>query len=110
MAKSGRSKSRIRNANVRRINVYGPVEAERLARLADKQKIKTGTLDQVINSDEVELGSSEAPMETDAPIDEEAAKSEKKISLRKVSKHKKNSKKGNGVSKKNKFKWIPQKR
>ncbi|KAJ1911851.1 hypothetical protein H4219_005810 [Mycoemilia scoparia] len=45
MAKSGRSKSKIRSRNIRRENIYGPVEAERLKRLADKQALTKGTIE-----------------------------------------------------------------
>ncbi|OLY82088.1 hypothetical protein AYI68_g3799 [Smittium mucronatum] len=99
MAKSGRAKSKIRNANVRRANIYGPVEFERVVRLAEKQNVKSGTLDQIM-----EVEGAEKP--SDAMETDEAPK--KKISLRKGPNKKRKGAKG--VTKGKRFKWVPQKR
>ncbi|KAJ1673872.1 hypothetical protein EV182_004401 [Spiromyces aspiralis] len=45
MAKSARSKSKIRHRNVRRETIYGPAEAERIKRLAEKQSATSGIID-----------------------------------------------------------------
>ncbi|KAJ1949615.1 hypothetical protein FBU59_001062 [Linderina macrospora] len=57
MGKSIRSKSKIRNRNILRETVFGPAEAERIKRLAEKQKVTAGTLTEL--------------METDKPVAEE---------------------------------------
>ncbi|KAJ2841967.1 hypothetical protein GGI22_007712, partial [Coemansia erecta] len=43
MAKSARSKSKIKNRNALRAAVFGPHEAARIKRLAEKQRISSGT-------------------------------------------------------------------
>ncbi|KAI9503452.1 hypothetical protein GGI25_006100 [Coemansia spiralis] len=56
MGKSARSKSQIKNRNLLRATVFGPHEAERIQRLAEKQKVTTGTTDLFKDMD-VEMGS-----------------------------------------------------
>ncbi|KAJ1957935.1 hypothetical protein EC988_000576 [Linderina pennispora] len=54
MGKSIRSKSKIRNRNILRETVFGPAEAERIKRLAEKQKVTAGTLAELMETDKPE--------------------------------------------------------
>ncbi|KAJ2846880.1 ubiquitin ligase (cullin) of SCF [Coemansia brasiliensis] len=83
MGKSARSKSKIRNRNVRRATIFGPVEAERIQRLAAKQQVKSGNIGELMDTDEPAASSVSAAtddVEMSAP---KASKSVKKGSKNK---------------------------
>ncbi|KAI7820340.1 hypothetical protein BX661DRAFT_189273 [Kickxella alabastrina] len=60
MGRSARSKSMIRNRNVMREKVFGPVEAARIQRLAEKQRVTTGTVDILAAGDDEEAAAIKA--------------------------------------------------
>ncbi|PVV03692.1 hypothetical protein BB560_001816 [Smittium megazygosporum] len=102
MAKSGRSKSVIKNKNLRRKLIYGPVEEERVKRLAAKQSVSgtpsTESAIQTSSEMQVEIG--------DSVIS--TLKNPSKILKKKKPKSSANKKLGR--KKRTGFKWIPQKR
>ncbi|OMH86165.1 RNA-binding protein 42 [Zancudomyces culisetae] len=110
MAKSGRSKSKIRMRNLRREKIYGPVEAERTARLAEKQKIKSGTVDQLMmDSENVEKVDQPETMEVEGQTKKTNVASNNSIDRQRKEKKMKYSKKKRVGAKKKGFKWVPQK-
>ncbi|PVU92055.1 hypothetical protein BB561_004056 [Smittium simulii] len=111
MAKSGRSKSVIRNKNVRRATIYGPVEAERIMRLAKKQGVVTGQIPA-----QMDLETAPNADDTAASDEMQIEKTSTKVSLRKPKINKRYNYKNQKIKKpkhgdKNgRFKWVPQKR
>ncbi|KAJ2496434.1 hypothetical protein GGI11_008233, partial [Coemansia sp. RSA 2049] len=57
MAKSARSKSSIKNRNALRATVFGPHEAARIKRLAEKQRITAGSTADLMVEDSEEPAS-----------------------------------------------------
>ncbi|KAJ1952244.1 hypothetical protein GGI12_006294 [Dipsacomyces acuminosporus] len=137
MAKSVRSKSKIKSRNALRAAVFGPVEAERIQRLAEKQRVANGTVDMLVEEDKTDaaMKNAESATTTDSGASEKKKKaqdgngaesmdvetqdttpSQSKVSNKtKFKKSKKDNrivarnKKGRVMSK-NVFKWVKQKR
>ncbi|KAJ1665645.1 hypothetical protein IW140_003112 [Coemansia sp. RSA 1813] len=113
MAKSARSKSRIKNRNALRATVFGPHEAERIKRLAEKQRITSGnTEDLMMDTEEATTTAKEVEMtETGS-----GTKSELKPTSKLIRKQSKNGKrvvvrnKKGRVMSKNSVSWVKQKR
>ncbi|KAI8326435.1 hypothetical protein GQ54DRAFT_252907 [Martensiomyces pterosporus] len=119
MGKSIRSKSKIRNRNALRERVFGPHEAERIKRLAEKQRVTSGTTEALME-DADEAKSAAAPKTSTASTSMEIAtegsdvlrKTKKANKYGKTSKTKRvtvRNKKGRVMSK-NVVKWAKQKR
>ncbi|KAJ1661718.1 hypothetical protein IW140_006487 [Coemansia sp. RSA 1813] len=113
MAKSARSKSRIKNRNALRATVFGPHEAERIKRLAEKQRITSG------NTEDLMMGTEEATTSTkEVEMAETGSgtKSELKPTSKLIRKQSKNGKrvvvrnKKGRVMSKNSVSWVKQKR
>ncbi|KAJ1969123.1 hypothetical protein IWQ62_000824 [Dispira parvispora] len=109
MAKGLRSKSQLKYRNVRRENLYGPQEAERLLRLAAKQAASASgpsigvgkpsqedTAGETMDCDLVnQVSSGDAAMDTDKPKKQYKPKKHRKVAARP----------GQKVGKKSKLRW-----
>ncbi|KAJ2160789.1 hypothetical protein GGF46_001977 [Coemansia sp. RSA 552] len=95
MAKSIRSKSKIRNRNALRATVFGPHEAERIKRLAEKQRITSGTTNDLMDTTKDE------PAKTEDVDMEAKPVSTKRVNKRKQKQQQQKKKKG--------FHWVKQK-
>ncbi|KAJ2549462.1 hypothetical protein EV175_004442 [Coemansia sp. RSA 1933] len=116
MAKSARSKSKIKNRNALRATVFGPHEAERIKRLAEKQRITSGnTGDLLMDSEEEKTDGVKEVEMTDADSSASSKKAPK-VTAKLVKKQSKNgkrivvrNKKGRVLSKSS-LGWVKQKR
>ncbi|KAJ2450736.1 hypothetical protein EV183_004069 [Coemansia sp. RSA 2336] len=109
MGKSARSKSRIRNRNVRRAAIFGPVEAERIQRLAAKQQVKAGNISELMDTDEPATSNAAAATDDIEMTTPKASKDVKKGSKNKPKRLVIRNKKGRIMSK-NQVSWVKQKR
>ncbi|ORX71769.1 hypothetical protein DL89DRAFT_265485 [Linderina pennispora] len=107
MGKSIRSKSKIRNRNILRETVFGPAEAERIKRLAEKQKKQKQQETQQAGTeadDSMAVDGSEAA-QTESSMRKKRGKSQKR-GIKKITVR---NKKGRIMSK-NVVKWTKQSR
>ncbi|KAI9467440.1 hypothetical protein LPJ79_004504 [Coemansia sp. RSA 1821] len=109
MGKSARSKSKIRNRNVRRATIFGPVEAERIQRLAAKQQVKSGNIGELMDTDEPVISSAAAAADDIEMSTTKTSKGVKKGSKNKPKRLVIRNKKGRIMSK-NQVTWVKQKR
>ncbi|PIA13340.1 hypothetical protein COEREDRAFT_89689 [Coemansia reversa NRRL 1564] len=117
MGKSIRSKSKIRNRNALRVTVFGPKEAERIQRLAAKQRVSTGSTADLMETDQIPLTTTEDTVDTstsDVEMNTGEALSGKSTKSKKRGKHAKprrgvvrNSK--GRVQTRNAIKWVKNK-
>ncbi|KAJ2236461.1 hypothetical protein H4R99_007485 [Coemansia sp. RSA 1722] len=86
MAKSARSRSKCRNRNVLRANVFGPIEQARIERLAEKQRVKNEQVDEVTmdaqSSEAVEKTAEKAAVDSDSEMVDGSEEGLKKRSKR----------------------------
>ncbi|KAJ2509483.1 hypothetical protein H4217_008321 [Coemansia sp. RSA 1939] len=122
MAKSARSKSSIKNRNALRATVFGPHEAARIKRLAEKQRITAGSTADLMVEDSEEPASGTSAAAKDVEMAEANNKnsgdneSGSKRSSKKTAKGGKNGKrivvrnKKGRVMSRNSVSWVKQKR
>ncbi|KAJ1799711.1 hypothetical protein LPJ59_001635 [Coemansia sp. RSA 2399] len=118
MAKSARSKSKIKNRNALRATVFGPHEAARIKRLAEKQRISSGTTgDLMMDTKETTTAAAVKEVEmTDTASSASASKPAQKPSSKPTRKESNNGKrvvvrnKKGRVMSKNSIAWVKQKR
>ncbi|KAJ2797304.1 hypothetical protein H4R20_005230 [Coemansia guatemalensis] len=117
MGKSVRSKSKIRNRNALRATVFGPQEAERIQRLAAKQRVSTGTTADLMDADQIpatttedtaDAGASDVEMNTDETPDSKATRPKKRGKHAKPRRGVVRNKKGR-VQTRNAINWVKNK-